>query len=92
VQAALPADMDEPADFADRARQIAATEVWLGGDFATPHKPVPQQVGVHAANRLLPASAVPTAVSAADGESEVDQEDSPDRAAAVAAIVTKVRW
>jgi hypothetical protein len=68
----LDPDMDLPADFADRDRQIEATAKWLGGDYANTGQSVPQLTpGV----RHLHPSVVPTEVSGAAGESEVDQED-----------------
>jgi hypothetical protein len=64
--------MEVPADFADRDRQIEATAKWLGGDYANTGQPVPQLTpGV----RQLLQSVVPTEVSGAAGESEVDNED-----------------
>jgi hypothetical protein len=80
--------MEVPADFADRDRQIEATAKWLGGDYANTGQPVPQQT--RGVQPILP-SVVPTEVSGAAGESEVEEEASPERAAAVHAIMTKVR-
>jgi hypothetical protein len=84
----LDPDMEVPADFADRDRQIEATAKWLGGDYANTGQPVPQQT--RGVQPILP-SVVPTEVSGAAGESEVEEEASPERAAAVHAIMTKVR-